>query len=125
MRGEGERAKFCGMGLCSSAAVLADNEEQLTLSIHKHFIAVDKNGNGRIDVSELGMLVEKGLGMKLSPLELKEAADEMDADGSGEISWPEFKRWFFTISDGKGKSNAPVDEESSPYSDDDDGDLAP
>ncbi|CAJ1349390.1 unnamed protein product [Effrenium voratum] len=49
----------------------------------------DKDGDGRISVDELGVVL-KALGRKPTQEELKAMVGEADEDGSGEIEFPEF-----------------------------------
>ena len=53
------------------------------------FSLVDTDGSGAISTEELGVLVES-VGMKLTPNELQDMVNELDADQSGEI---ESARW--------------------------------
>lgn len=62
------------------------------------FEALDEDGSGEVDVSELEELLEAA-GEKLNPLELESVFQEFDEDGSGFITVDEFlntmhKRWL-------------------------------
>ena len=56
---------------------------------------------GSIDASELGALCAQ-LGFTLSKRQLRKALEEMDADGSGEVSFDEFSDWWIAAGLGKG-----------------------
>ncbi len=47
------------------------------------------DGGGSVDSTELRQLLTC-VGYSLTPAEADEMIDEADADGSGEIEWPEF-----------------------------------
>jgi len=51
--------------------------------------SIDTQDRGWISAEQLGLVMQM-LGMKLTSTELKEKFDEVDIDGSGTMSWPEF-----------------------------------
>ncbi|CAM6100341.1 unnamed protein product [Calypogeia fissa] len=53
------------------------------------FALFDKNGDGSINKSELGVVMAS-LGQKLTETELEDMIDEVDADGNGMIEFSEF-----------------------------------
>lgn len=53
------------------------------------FDLFDKDGNGQITSKELGSFMHK-VGLAPSEQELSEMIDEIDADGNGNIDFPEF-----------------------------------
>ena len=57
------------------------------------FTRIDKDGSGSLEREEIA-LMSLELGKPLSEPELDEAMAEMDADGSGEVDFDEFERWF-------------------------------
>lgn len=61
-----------------------------TFEIFKSF---DRDGSGSIDRAELSRLLE-ALGQLPSEDELEVALSVIDANGSGRISWDEFKAWW-------------------------------
>ena len=66
----------------------------LTLEqIREMFDFYDKDKGGTICSNELQQLCED-LGVKLGTVELTAAMRELDCDGSGEIEFEEFYRWF-------------------------------
>lgn len=69
---------------------LDDGEGDETFEIFKSF---DRDGSGSIDRGELARLLE-ALGQPNDEDELAMALDVVDANGSGRISWAEFKAWW-------------------------------
>jgi Ca2+-binding EF-hand superfamily protein len=57
------------------------------------FRAYDRNHSGSIDRAELAALLE-ALGAAPSEEELQIAVEEIDRNGSGKISWQEFRDWW-------------------------------
>mmetsp|Transcript_42448 Transcript_42448/g.51462 ORF Transcript_42448/g.51462 Transcript_42448/m.51462 type:complete len:166 (+) Transcript_42448:617-1114(+) len=72
---------------------LAKLAEQLTESqvaeFKECFSLFDKDGSGTVDTSELGIVL-KSIGQQLTDEELLAMVREVDADGSGEVDFPEF-----------------------------------
>lgn len=59
------------------------------------FDKFDKDGNGTIDLQELGQLSAQ-LGQPLDDEQLEAAMKDLDLNGDGVIDKDEFSRWFFT-----------------------------
>lgn len=66
---------------------LTDADIELQFKMH------DKNGDGKLDVQELGSLC-RALNRPLNRNELESALFELDADGSGYIEINELKEWW-------------------------------
>lgn len=65
-------------------------ERDETFEIFKSF---DRDGSGSIDRAELARLLE-ALDQQLSEEDLEIALSVIDANGSGRVSWDEFKAWW-------------------------------
>ncbi len=63
--------------------------------IRSKFDKFDKDGSGEIDAKELSALIKQVTGQEFDTDELDNAMSEMDPDKSGNVSWAEFKKWFF------------------------------
>ncbi|CAK9268471.1 unnamed protein product [Sphagnum jensenii] len=81
-RGGGGRKKKLGM------AVEQLNEEQIA-EFKEAFSLFDKDGDGSITTKELGTVM-RSLGQNPTEAELQDMINEVDADGSGTIDFPEF-----------------------------------
>jgi Ca2+-binding EF-hand superfamily protein len=57
------------------------------------FKSFDRDGSGSIDRVELSRLLE-ALGQDLEEEDLEVALSVIDSNGSGRISWDEFKAWW-------------------------------
>eukprot|EP01043_Picozoa_sp_COSAG02_P041764 COSAG02_NODE_3491_length_6659_cov_14.231555_2_plen_1453_part_00 len=57
------------------------------------FQAADEDNSGTLDIKELGKIAET-LGHKLTPQQLRRVAEEVDADGNGELDYDEFMVWY-------------------------------
>ncbi len=87
---------------------ISDREDLLPLLPTEHdkkqlktvYDKYDKNKNNKLDLEELGALLEEAAGHKLSDDELSRIMLEIDADGSGDISFDEFANVFVRISKG-------------------------
>jgi len=55
----------------------------------EHFNLFDKDGNGKISVSELGLAL-RSIGYTPTEKELTQIIDDFDANGSGTIEFEEF-----------------------------------
>lgn len=64
------------------------NEDQVN-ECKETFKMFDRDGDGTITEKELGIVMRQ-LGLNPTEDELKEMIDEVDDDGNGEISFPEF-----------------------------------
>ena len=60
------------------------------------FQKYDKDDDGCITPYELKVVLNVELGLCLSQSLLDRALREMDANRSGEVSWQEFRSWWFT-----------------------------
>jgi hypothetical protein len=59
----------------------------------KLFDQVDDDGSGLLDIDEIPKLAAL-LGLRLTPEQKEAAMQEMDADGSGEVDFEEFWKWW-------------------------------
>eukprot|EP00947_MAST-08B_sp_MAST-8B-sp1_P002076 g2076.t1 len=82
---------------------------------HQMFVRMDKDGSGEVNVREFILALRKSPGLALmlglperilqedgSRDRFEAAFQEMDLDGTREISWEEFTRWLDARSKGKG-----------------------
>ncbi|CUG69457.1 tetraspannin, putative [Bodo saltans] len=60
----------------------------------KEFRRIDEDGNGSLDMKELGIFFRKALCYKITMVELKQIFEAMDIDGDGTISVDEFLAVF-------------------------------
>ena len=68
-------------------------QEQHVRAIRRYFNLFDTDGSKSIEIGELSSLAE-ALGDRLTRRELDEAFDELDANGNGRVSFPEFIEWW-------------------------------
>lgn len=68
----------------------ANAEHSETFEIFKSF---DRDGSGSIDRTELSRLLE-ALDQPLEEEDLEIALSVIDSNGSGRVSWHEFKAWW-------------------------------
>ena len=59
----------------------------------KIFKAADHDGNGALDIEEVGEMMKNMLGRPLGSAELRAVQKEMDADGDGLVDLSEFRAW--------------------------------
>lgn len=59
----------------------------------KIFKAADADGNGALDIEEVGEMMANMLGRPLGSAELTAVQKEMDADGDGLVDLAEFRAW--------------------------------
>ena len=64
-----------------------------TQSLRRLFEELDVDGNGTLDTSEVVALAAAG-GKKLTRRQLEEAMADMDKDGSGNVDFDEFEKWW-------------------------------
>ena len=76
-----------------------DKEQMETFQ--KEFQAMDLDGSGAVDESELGLILEN-LGENVSASRLKGLIREIDKDGSGEVEYDEFITMLDSVYRGKG-----------------------
>lgn len=93
------------------ARMKAEEEKTEALRIRKMFFELDKDGSGSIEKEELALLGEHLFGEMMTPAQLDLAMNEMDPDGSGEISFEEFHAWF--LSEGEFRRKAMEEERTS------------
>ena len=67
-------------------------ESQMSM-LERLFKEVDEDGNGSLDHDEITALCVK-MGKRFTPSQMKAAIFQMDADGSGEVSYEEFENWW-------------------------------
>jgi calmodulin len=67
----------------------------------ERFDAIDEDGSGELDRSELGQLAQ-AMGKKLGEQELTELMEQVDADGSGLVDYQEFFDWYMEGVDNSG-----------------------
>lgn len=86
----------CVGSLYSDLSDLNDKKNEVYTSfVEPSYNKFDKDGNGTIDLQELGMLA-KELGQPLNEEQLQEAMTDLDLNGDGVIDKKEFSRWYFT-----------------------------
>ena len=61
--------------------------------------AFDADGSGTLEQSEVQKVIEAAMERKLTDKELKVAFEAMDDDGSGEVDFHEFTRWWVSQGD--------------------------
>ena len=62
-------------------------------SIQLFFERADEDGGGSLDIDEMGNLFDS-LNIELDRTELQQCFQEMDGDGDGDITFPEFRSWW-------------------------------
>ena len=62
-------------------------------SLKARFDRYDRDGNGRIDESEFGELLD-ALGVGYSKTQKQAAFEDIDRDHSGQIDYDEFAKWW-------------------------------
>lgn len=67
----------------------AQFSEDRLVDLHQAFSLFDLDGNGALDVQELGSVM-RSVGLSPTDFEIRAMISEVDADGSGSIDWPEF-----------------------------------
>jgi len=84
-----EKGSKFKMIICDFIAnkLLTDDEKS---EINKIFQAIDVNGDGLLQKSEVAAGYEKYFDKKIDPEEIDEMFDKVDLDGSGEIGYSEF-----------------------------------
>lgn len=68
-------------------------DPEMLEEIQEIFAHFDRDGNGTIDASELGALLE-ALGAEMSPEELAVGLEAIDGDGNGTVEFDEFLAWW-------------------------------
>ena len=61
--------------------------------LRDRFQRVDTDGNGRIDETEMGRLLDD-LGVGFSEAQVRATFSSIDVDGSGQIELEEFRAWW-------------------------------
>ena len=62
-------------------------------ALRARYDGYDRNGDGRLDLSEFGELLEQ-LGAGYSDAQIHSALDSVDADHNGQIDFAEFGEWW-------------------------------
>jgi len=81
------------VGFAANAQFKALRDRVVIEELAKSFEDADKDHNGSLDLEELAVFC-KGMGMELSHRQWELLVSEMDEDGSGDISFVEFKGWW-------------------------------
>ena len=71
-------------------SLVEEHRDLLRLAFDRY----DEDGSETIDVRELGVLMRRELCEPMSRKQLEAAVRSMDDDGSGEVDFDEFARWF-------------------------------
>ena len=74
------------------------------------FDSLDRNGSGSLERSEAKDLILQ-LGEDITASEMSAALSSMDADGSGEVTYAEFEKWWSGWQAGSGKTSTDVSNE--------------
>jgi len=61
--------------------------------LRDRFERVDTDGNGRIDMAEMGRLLDE-LGLGFTDAQVRAAFVSIDVDGTGQIELEEFRAWW-------------------------------
>lgn len=61
--------------------------------LRDRFERVDRDGNGKIDQTELGSLLD-ALGVGFTDVQVRATFEAIDRDGSGQIELEEFRAWW-------------------------------
>ena len=78
------------------AKIQAQDQDKLLQDLWDAF---DEDGGGDLDHEEVRHMMESAMERELSEEEVDAAFKEMDADGSGEVDFDEFKGWWSTQGD--------------------------
>ena len=68
---------------------MTDLSEDQIANYKETFSLFDKDGDNKIAVSELGLLI-RGLNQNPTEAEIEEMKNEVDPDGTGQLDFPEF-----------------------------------
>ncbi|GMI06034.1 hypothetical protein TrLO_g2831 [Triparma laevis f. longispina] len=86
MTGKGSLAETAGTAIVT----------QITGDVNETFKKIDTNGNGKIEVSEIGNLLKEVSGAKVTPNEVRKVMEQIDVDKAGEIDLASFTSWYLS-----------------------------
>ncbi|GMH88344.1 hypothetical protein TrST_g13962 [Triparma strigata] len=86
MTGKGSLAETAGTAIVT----------QITGDVNETFKKIDTNGNGMIEVSEIGNLLKEVSGAKVSPEEVRKVMEQIDKEKRGEIDLATFTQWYLS-----------------------------
>lgn len=78
---------------------LVSKFDSLIGKIKEIFELYDEDKSGFLETMEIGMVLQS-LGVQMSEEEVQQCAIDIDADGSGTITFEEFSTWFLTGKEG-------------------------
>lgn len=78
---------------------LVSKFDSLIGKIKEIFEMYDEDKSGSLETMEVGMVLQS-LGVQMSEEEVQQCAIDIDADGSGTITFEEFSTWFLTGKEG-------------------------
>ena len=94
-------------GLFAPDGATAQVESMEVRRVRKLFQEIDLDGSGALDRTEVTALIRQ-MGQSLKKEEVDAAMLAMDADGSGEVDFNEFKDWWLSSAGSSGKFAAMV-----------------
>lgn len=78
---------------------LVSKFDSLIGKIKEIFEMYDEDKSGSLETMEVGMVLHS-MGVQMSDEEVQQCAIDIDADGSGTITFEEFSTWFLTGKEG-------------------------
>jgi len=67
---------------------------QITGGVNETFKKLDTNGNGKIDVVEIGNLLKEISGSKVEPAQVRAVMQDIDKESKGEVTLEDFTTWY-------------------------------